>query len=60
MGRLAIGEIERHLVDIAPAPALGRIVAFDDRMLGRMIMLGGVAPGRLIAAADVPAGAADP
>lgn len=60
MGRLAIGEIERDLIDIAPAPPFRRIVAFDDRMLGRMIMLGGVATYRLIAAADVPAGAADP
>src|SRR5258706_12659691 len=32
--RLTIGQVEEDLIDVAPAPALGRIVAFDDRMLG--------------------------
>ncbi len=31
--RHAVGQIEHHFIDIAPAPAFRRIVAFDDRML---------------------------
>ena len=60
MRRDAIAEVEEDLVDIAPAPAFRRIVALDDRMAGRVEMLGGVAVGRLVAAADMAAGAAEP
>src|ERR1051325_9003392 len=58
--RSAIGQIEHDLVDVAPAPALGRIIALDHRMAGGVEMFGGVAVGRAVAAADVPAGAAQP
>src|ERR1043166_8383356 len=58
--RRAIGQIEHDLVDVAPAPALGRIIALDHRMAGGAEMFGGVAVGRAVAAADVPAGAAQP
>ena len=60
VGRRAIGKIKRQLIDIAPAPPLRRIVTFDDRMSGRVIVLGGVLARRLIAAADVPACTTNP
>ena len=60
MRGLAVRQIEQHFVDIAPAPAFRRIVALDDRMAGGVEMLGGVRVGRIVAAADVAAGAADP
>ena len=53
-------QIEQDLIDIAPAPSLGWIVTLDDRMFRRMKMPGGVLVGRIVAAADVTAGAADP
>ena len=55
-----IPEIEGRFVDVAPAPALRRIVALDDRMPGGVEVGGGVPAGRLVAAADMAAGAADP
>jgi len=58
--RLAGGKIEHHLVDVAPSPALGRIVAFDDRVAGGVKMLGRVPVRRLVATADMSARAADP
>src|SRR4051794_40876223 len=54
-----IREVERHLVDVAPAPALGRVVAFDDRMPGGVEVRGRMLVGRAVAAAHVAAGAAD-
>src|SRR3954454_9221876 len=36
----AVGEIEHHVVDIAPTPALRRIVALDNGMAGGTKMLG--------------------
>ena len=50
-------QVEIHLVDIAPAPSLGWIIAFDDRMSSRMEMLGGMTIWRFVAAADMAAGA---
>src|SRR5258708_26289441 len=60
MRRHPVGQIEQDLVDKTPAPALRRVVAFDDRMPGGMKMPGGVLVGRIVAAADVTAAAADP
>ena len=57
--RRAIAEIEDDLVDVAPAPAFRRIVALDDRMAGRVEVLGGVTVRRAVAAADVAAGPAE-
>ena len=59
MRRLAIRQIEHHLIDIAPAPAFRRVVAFDNRMLGGVKMLGRMFVGRIVATADMPAGPAD-
>src|SRR5581483_9883490 len=53
-----VAEVEERLVDIAPAPALRRVVALDDRVLRRVEMLGGVAVRRIVAAADMAAGPA--
>src|ERR1700729_4226677 len=39
MRRLPGRQIEPHFIDIAPAPPLRWIVAFDDRMPGGMEML---------------------
>src|SRR3569623_685540 len=58
--RRPVGQIDHRLVDIAPAPALGRIIAFDDRVTGRMEMRGRVAVRRIVAAADMAAAAAQP
>jgi hypothetical protein len=55
-----VAKIEHDLVDVAPAPAFRRVVALDDRMLGAVEMRRRVAMGRLIAAADMAAGSADP
>src|ERR1700682_3182929 len=58
MRRHPIGQIQHHLVDITPAPSFRRIVALDDRMLGRMKMFGCVMIGGFVAASDMAAGAA--
>src|SRR3981081_727248 len=49
---------DKGLVHIAPAPILARLEGLDDRVLGRVEMLSGVAMGRGIAAADMAAGQA--
>jgi len=49
-----------NIIDIAPAPAFWRVVTLDDRTTGRFKMSTGVTMGRLIAATDVPAIAAEP
>src|SRR6202008_4460209 len=54
-----VGEIEHHLVDIAPPPALRRIIALNDRVAGRVKMLGRVLVRRLVAASDMAARATD-
>src|SRR4029077_10883021 len=51
----AVGEVEHHLVDVTPTPALGRVVAFDDRMTRIMKAPRGVAVWRLVATPDVAA-----
>jgi len=60
LGRRILAQIEEDLVHIAPSPALGRIIALDDRMAGGVEMRGGVAVRRLVAAPHVTAGAAEP
>src|SRR6185437_4658830 len=59
LGRDIAAQIEHHLVDIAPAPSLGRIIALDDGMLAAVEMLGGMLVLGGVAAADMPAGPAD-
>src|SRR5580700_4434314 len=58
--RHAIGKIEHDFVDVTPAPAFRRIVAFDDGMARRMEVFGGVAVRRIIATPDMSAGSAEP
>ena len=57
--RWSIRKIKHNLVDVAPAPALGRIVALNDRMMRGVKMLCCMLAGRLVATTDVPARAAD-
>src|ERR1700737_1416708 len=57
---LPVRQIEQNLIDITPAPTLGRIIALDDRMPRGTEMFGGVLVGRIVAAADMAATAADP
>ena len=54
----AIAEVEHDLVEVTPAPAFGRVIAFDDRMARLVKMLGGVAVRRIVATADMAAGPA--
>ena len=54
----AIAEVEHDLVDVTPAPAFRRIIAFDDRMARLVKMLCGVAVRRIVATADMAAGPA--
>src|SRR3954453_14066518 len=56
----SVRQVEQHFVDIAPAPAFRRIVAFDHRMGGGMEMRGRMLVRRIVAAADMAAGTADP
>src|SRR6267143_4447328 len=60
MRRLSVRKIEQHFIDIAPAPAFGRIIALDDRMRRGVEVLGRVLVGGIVATADVTAAAADP
>jgi len=60
MRRHPVRQIEIDLIDIAPPPAFGRIIAFDDRVRCRMEMLGRMAIWRVVAAADMPARPAQP
>ena len=59
-GVVSAPRVEEHLVDVAPAPAFGRVIALDDRMPGGVEMLGGVACSGIVAAADMAAGPAEP
>jgi len=59
MRRHAVRQVEIDLVDIAPAPSFGRVVALDNRMRCFVEMLGGMAIWGIVAAADMTAGAAD-
>jgi hypothetical protein len=53
-------KIDLDVIDIAPAPALWRVVALDDGMTGRFKVPSRVTMGRLITATDVSAIAAKP
>src|SRR5215471_3316978 len=46
-------KVHDNLVDIAPSPAFGRVVALDDRMAGLVKVLGCVSVRRAVAAADM-------
>lgn len=54
-----VWKVDLDLVDVTPSPALGWIIAFHDRM-ARLVIVGRGVPMRgLVAAAHMPAGAAD-
>ena len=60
MRGLALRKIEHDLVNVAPTPAFRRIISFYNGMLRGVEMSGRVFIGRIIAAADMTAGPADP
>jgi hypothetical protein len=53
-------QIDENFVAVTPAPALRRVISFDDGMVRRMEMRSRMLPRRLVATTDVTAGAADP
>ena len=53
-------QIDFDVVDIAPAPSLRRVVALNNWMTGRFKVPPGMTIGRLVAAAEMPATAAEP
>lgn len=53
-----VGKRHLFLIDIAPSPALRRIISFDDRVSDLLEMRPGVPKGRIVAAADVTASSA--
>jgi hypothetical protein len=58
MRRRAIAQIEHDLIDIAPAPARGRVVTFDNRVPRRVEVPRRVPVRRVVAAPDMAAGPA--
>src|SRR5690349_14104252 len=58
--RGGVRDLEGHVVLVAPPPVLTRLVRLHDRVTGGVVVGGGVPAGRRVAAADVPAGHADP
>ncbi len=60
MGRHAVRQVEHHFIDITPAPAFRRVVAFDDGVLGFVEMFGRMLVRRVVATADMAAGPAQP
>src|SRR5690606_2943426 len=56
--RRLVWQRDFHFIDIAPAPAFRRVIAFDDRVRSGVEMRGGVPVRRIVAAADVAATAA--
>jgi hypothetical protein len=55
-----IGKFDDGLVDEAPPPTLGRIVALDYRVAGLLKMFGGVVTAGVIATSDMAAFPAEP
>ena len=51
-------QLDFDVIDIAPAPSLGRVVALDDGMTGRFKVPPRMTVGRVVAATDMPATAA--
>ena len=59
LGRGSIGKVKDDFVYVTPTPVFRRIVAFNDRVRGGAKMLGRMPVRRVIATADVTAGATD-
>src|SRR5579864_7020893 len=53
--RIALRRLQKHLVDVAPAPVLARLEGLDQGMVAVHKVLGGVSVLRVVAAADVAA-----
>jgi hypothetical protein len=53
-------DVKKHLVHIAPAPALGWVIAFDNWMTRRTKVSGCMPVWGLVAAADMAAAPAEP
>src|SRR6516165_1968261 len=60
MRRRAVAQIEHDLVDIAPTPALGRVVTFDDRVPCLLEVSRRVPVRRVVAAPDMTTAPAQP
>jgi hypothetical protein len=54
-----VWQVDHQVIDVTITPALRRVVAFDDGMIGSTKMLGGVLAWRLVATADMAARPAD-
>jgi hypothetical protein len=52
-------KIQEELVEVTPAPVFSRLEGLDDRVIGRMKMLGGMLVLRIVAASNMPAFKAD-
>jgi len=59
MRRHAVRQIKCHLVDVAPAPSFGRIIALNNRVATSVKVFCGVTIGRIITAPDIAACAAE-
>src|SRR5207244_2938835 len=57
--RRGADELEHHVVDVAVEPVLAWLVRPNERVPGAVEMGGGVASGRVVAAAHVPTGLTD-
>ena len=48
-------KLEHYLVDVTPTPVFIRLEGLDNRVVGRVKMLGGVRILRIVTATDMPA-----
>ena len=53
--RLISSKLKHYLVDVTPTPVLSWLEGLDNRVVGRVEMLGGMLILRIIAAANMPA-----
>src|SRR5260370_2558716 len=60
MRRRAVAQVEHDVVDIAPAPALRRVITFDDRVPCLLEVSRRVPVRRVIAATDMTTAPAQP
>jgi hypothetical protein len=59
MRRNISGQVDHHFVYVTPAPTLGLVVIFHDRMLSGVKMTFRVLADGIVATSNVPADAAD-
>lgn len=58
--RRLVGKVDFNVIDVAPAPALWRVIAFDNGMTAGFKVSAGVTVRGLIATTDMAALAAEP